>query len=351
MTSAAVSLSEKEQALRSALRGCGSAVIAYSGGVDSAYLAKVALDVLSAERVLAVTGSSPSYPRAQRELAIQLAEAIGLPHLEIDTNEVADPDYRRNAADRCYFCKSELFERLGRIARERAYACVLDGANADDRLDYRPGATAARELGVRSPLQEAGLTKAEIRRLSREADLPTWELPASPCLASRIPYGIEVTPARLGQIEAAEAALRALRPWRALRVRHHGDLARLETAEEDLPSLGDRRLRETVAGALKGAGFQNACLDLQAYRQGSLNEALEWRGTAHASDRARVLEAERRLERAGIDARVVSADPAGDVAVIRPSEDSKVDLLSGRRARVLEACRGAGYRYVALELY
>jgi uncharacterized protein len=263
----------KERALRDLLQGCESVVIGFSGGVDSSYLANVALDELGQDRVLAVTGRSPSYPEVQHEMALRVARTIDLPHLEIDTHELDDTDYTANAPNRCYFCKAELYRRLLEVMRERGFKVVLDGSNADDLDDHRPGLAAARELGVRSPLQEVGLTKTEIRALSKRAGLPTWEIPASPCLASRIAYGIAVTPKRLRIIEEAESRLRDLHPWRELRVRYHGDLARLELSPEDVESLADIRLKERVIHALKQAGFGHACLDLQGYRRGALNSA------------------------------------------------------------------------------
>lgn len=265
-------LSQKERALHALLRECGSVLIAYSGGVDSVYLAKASLDALGELRVLAVTGRSPAYPAVQHEMAVRVAEAINLPHLEIETHELEDPNYAANPSDRCYFCKADLFGQLVAVARQRGLAVVLDGSNADDRDDYRPGLRAARELGVRSPLQEVGLTKDEIRALSRRADLPTWDLPASPCLASRIQYGLPVTQGRLGQIEAAEAGLRSLGAWEALRVRYHGDFVRVEVALVDLERFAALEFRERVTRILKDAGFARACLDLNGYRRGALNE-------------------------------------------------------------------------------
>jgi uncharacterized protein len=265
-------LVQKERALHALLRECGSVLIAYSGGVDSAYLAKASLDALGEQHVLAVTGRSPSYPVVQNEMALRVAQSIGLPHLEIDTHELDDPHYAANRSDRCYFCKADLFARLLEVARQQGLAAVLDGSNADDLDDFRPGLKAARELGVRSPLQEVGLTKREIRALSRRAGLPTWDLPASPCLASRIRYGLPVTQDRLRQIEAAEAGLRSLHQWGELRVRHHGDFVRVEVGQRDLERFADPGLRERATRILKDAGFARACLDLSGYRRGALNE-------------------------------------------------------------------------------
>jgi uncharacterized protein len=337
-------LETKERALDDSLRGCGSALIGYSGGVDSTYLAKAALDALGNEHVLAVTGRSPSLAQAQRETAERVARSIGLPHLEIETREIEDPDYAANPRDRCYFCKTELYGRLVMLARARGFASVLDGANADDLDDHRPGRVAARELGVRSPLQEVGLSKAEIRVLSRRAGLPTWEMPASPCLASRLPYGTPVTLQRLRQIEEAESRLRALHAWHDLRVRHHGDLARLEVAGADLALFAEPGFATQVARALQRAGYSQAGLDLQGYRRGALNESTIG---AIAGDGRSTVEVERRLGVFGVRARV---DGAGAVALIHVTSDSAGKLIGDLRQVAIEACRAVGFRYVTLAL-
>jgi uncharacterized protein len=261
----------ERQRLIEILRDCGSVVIGYSGGVDSVFLARIAVDVLGPENVLAVTGRSDSIASWMAETARNVAEQFGIPWLEIDTEEMSDPRYAANPSNRCYFCKDELWSKLAGVARERGLRVVLDGSNADDVGDHRPGAVAAREHGVRSPLLEAGLTKSEIRRWSRELGLPTWDQPASPCLASRLPYGLAVTPERLRQVEAAEGALRLL-GFRELRVRHHGDIARLEVSPGEFASLVEQRGQ--VNHAVRAAGFQRVLLDLNGYRRGALNEGL-----------------------------------------------------------------------------
>jgi uncharacterized protein len=267
----ALTVDEKLTRLTGILRDLGSVCVGYSGGVDSTFLASFAVEVLGAGNVLAVTGVSASYPAVQRETARDCARRFGIPHLEISTDELDDPSYAANPSNRCYFCKTELWTKLAAMAASRGLAAVLDGSNADDAGDYRPGMLAAREHGVRSPLMEAGLTKAEIREASRRRGLPTWDQPSAPCLASRLPYGLAVTVERLRQVEAAEDALRA-HGFTQFRVRHHGDVARLEVAADEMPRAIDRAA--AVRRELKALGFAAVVLDIEGYRQGALNEGL-----------------------------------------------------------------------------
>jgi uncharacterized protein len=267
-------MNEKERALRATLASMGSVVTAYSGGADSAYLAWVAHDTLGPQ-ALAITADSPSYPRHHREMAVRVAERFGLHHEIIQTGELDRAEYRANPVNRCYYCKHELYTQLTRIAAGRD-AIVIDGNNADDRGDYRPGRQAAREFGVRSPLDEVDLRKAEIRELSRLVGLPTWDEPASACLSSRIPYETEVTDEKLRSIEEAETALRAL-GFRVCRVRHHGELARIEIARDELTRALEEETRAAIVAGVKAAGFRHVTIDLQGYRTGSLNEGVSLR--------------------------------------------------------------------------
>ena len=271
-------LTKKLARLKQIIREAGPAIVAFSGGVDSTFVAAVAYDELRS-RALAVTGVSPSIPPSEVEEAKSLAKQIGIAHELIDTREMDDPDYVKNNPDRCFHCKDELYGRLTAIAGERGYTTVLDGCNLDDTGDFRPGRRAASQQGVRSPLLEAELTKAEIRELSRERGLPTWDKPAMACLSSRIPYGTPVTVEALSSVDQAEAYLRSL-GLRQVRVRHHvlpaGDtVARIETDDEGIDSLLAQR--NEVSDRLKALGYLYVTLDLTGYRTGSLNEAQKTR--------------------------------------------------------------------------
>ena len=254
--------------LRESVRATGGALVAFSGGVDSTFVLAVAREVLG-DRALALTAHSPSVPMAEREAARDLAVRLGARHLEVESREGEDPRYAANPVDRCYYCKSELYRLCAEAARAEGLPAILDGFNADDRKDHRPGHQAALEGGVRSPLAEAGLGKVEVRAWSEAYALPTWNKPQMACLASRLPYGVAVTPERLGQVERAEAALRAL-GLSNFRVRWHDAIGRVEVAEEEL----DRAFaaRAALVAAVKGAGFKLAVLDLEPFRSGRLNE-------------------------------------------------------------------------------
>ena len=272
---AAGDLASKSRHLHGLLAGSESIIVAFSGGVDSAYLAWAATQTLGSA-ALCVTADSPSYPDHHRQLARDVARRFGLHHLVIRTRELEQPLYRANPVNRCYYCKHELYTALSALARERGVSTIADGSNADDRGDYRPGRTAAREFGVCSPLDEAGLTKTEIRELSRRAGLPTWDQPASACLSSRIPYLSEVTDKKLRMIERAEAIVRAM-GFRVCRVRHHDDLSRLEIVVDELPRAFEPQVHDRLVSELTALGYREVTIDPRGYRQGSLNEGLRLR--------------------------------------------------------------------------
>jgi len=265
-------LESKEQRLCERLSAVPSLIVAYSGGVDSAYLAYAAHRALG-ERMLAVTALSASYSARDRRDAESIVARCNFPHEFIETGELSDPSYRANTPERCYFCKDELFDKLDELAVRRGFAAVAYGINADDQGDWRPGQRAAREHRVLTPLLDVGMTKADIRELARRAQLPVWDRPASACLSSRIAYGIEVTPERLAIVEKGEEALRAL-GFRQFRVRYHEDLVRLEIAREELPRALTPEMARKFVEVFKPLGFKFITLDLEGYRTGSFNPPL-----------------------------------------------------------------------------
>ena len=265
-------LAGKAASLAERLRAAGRVLVAFSGGVDSSYLAWAAHTALG-DGALAVTAVSPSYPAAHRRMAEQVVREFALRHRFVETREMDSADYRANAPDRCYHCKSELFRVLGALRDQLGFDAVAYGVNTDDTGDFRPGHRAAAERGVLSPFLDVGLSKAEIRALSRAAGLPTADLPASACLSSRLPYGTEVTPERLAQVEEGEERLRGL-GFRQLRVRHHGELARVEIDPAELGRALEPAMARAIVAAIKPLGFRYVSLDLEGYRTGALNEVL-----------------------------------------------------------------------------
>ena len=263
------------QRLQRILKKYGKVIVAYSGGVDSAFLLKAAVDTLGREKVLGAIGVSESLARSEYRQACALAEGMGATVEVVYPREMSDPDYQKNPSNRCFYCKVELYRLLTDLARRRGYGAVLCGTNADDLGDFRPGLRAAKEYGVASPLEEAGLRKADIRQLSKRLGLETWDKPAQPCLASRVPYGMEITTERLRQIEEGEEFLRGLGlGLRELRVRHHGELVRIEVPAERIKELTAPERREGIVEFFKKLGFTYVSLDLQGFRSGSGNEVL-----------------------------------------------------------------------------
>lgn len=264
-------LEEKYVKLQDIIRAMGSVVVAFSGGVDSTFLLRVASDVLGPGKVVALTATSPTYPQYEFEESCKLAGEFGIRQIIVESNELEIPGFSQNDPRRCYYCKQELFSICRDKAAELGFAVILDGSNADDLKDYRPGREAACELAVRSPLLEAELTKEEIRTLSRELGLPTWHKQPFACLSSRFPYGTEITPERLTQVDRCETFLR-LHDFRNYRVRYHGETARIEVAPEEIPRFLDEQLRRALVREFKAAGFTYVALDLEGYRTGSMNE-------------------------------------------------------------------------------
>ncbi|MDD5084929.1 MAG: ATP-dependent sacrificial sulfur transferase LarE [Candidatus Omnitrophica bacterium] len=265
---------DKLSQLKSILKSYGSTLIAFSGGVDSTFLLKVAIDTLGRKNAIAVTAKSKIYPEEELEESKKLARLVGARQVILNTSEIDIPGYKDNPPNRCYFCKSELFSRLKRIAKSKGTKVVCDGSNRDDRKDYRPGSRAVKELGVKSPLDEAGFTKDDIRKFSRKLGLPSWDKPSFACLASRFPYGEAITEDKLRLIARGENALRDL-GFKQVRLRYHGNIARVEVAKDELSTFAKPELRDRVSKALKSLGFLYVALDLDGYRTGSMNEALK----------------------------------------------------------------------------
>lgn len=270
---------DKVDRLRDILQGLGSVVVAFSGGVDSSFLLKMAKDTLSSENVLAVTAVSDTYTRSELIQAKKFARSLGVKHTIIFTDELKDHNFTENPIDRCYYCKKELFNKLKRITKRNGFKFIVDASNLDDKKDYRPGSMAKRQLGVKSPLQEAGITKSEIRRFSKKLGLATWDMPQMACLASRVPYGEEITKPILRKIEMAEEFIREA-GIKQVRVRYHSNIARIEVEKKDIKRFLNKEFCDRIIRYLKDLGFHYIVLDLEGYRTGSLNERLDFNSVA-----------------------------------------------------------------------
>ena len=267
-----LNIDEKYQKLRNIIKDMGEVVVAYSGGVDSTFLLKVAKDVLG-DNVLGVLAASPTYPSREYDKALETAENIGVTVEIINTNETDDKKFKENPVDRCYYCKTELFTKISEIAKGSRFKNFVDGSNADDLNDYRPGMKALKEQGIRSPLQEAGLTKNEIRELSKRLNLPTWNKPALACLSSRFPYGMSINPEKLKMVDEVENYLHD-ENFINIRARHYGDTVRIEVSPDEINRFFDDKTRRRIVKRIKEIGYTYITLDLEGYRQGSMNEVL-----------------------------------------------------------------------------
>jgi uncharacterized protein len=275
-------IEQKLDRLRTLLRGMKCAVLAYSGGVDSSLLLRAAAEVMG-PRLIAVTAVSETYPPGELEAAKEFARTLGVTHRILRTQELASEEFARNSPERCYFCKKELYGKLKKIAETEGISCILDGSNTDDLDDYRPGRKAAEEFSVRSPLVETGLSKSDVREIARFLNLPAWDKPSLACLSSRIPYGTRITPDIIETIKTAEDHLRVL-GLRQVRVRHHGDIARIEIDREAFGQILSNEAAEKITTALKGLGYTYVCLDLEGYRTGSMNTALDRQQRARSGE-------------------------------------------------------------------
>ena len=342
-------IEQKQEALEAVLRPLGRVLVGYSGGVDSAVLAAAAHRVLG-ENAIAVTADSESYASGELEAASELMRDLGIRHEVVRTGELQNPDYASNPVNRCYFCKQELFIHMRRMAAELEANAILYGQNRDDVGDFRPGAQAAREYGVRAPLQEAGLGKQDVRDLARAWGLPVWNRPAMACLSSRFPYGTPVTAEGLRMVDRAEAFLRGL-GFEQLRVRHHTDVARIELPAADLDRLlADAQLRGRIHGSLTGIGYRFAAADLRGFRSGSLNEVLKKKPNDPADGEGGLAEAARTvLAQAGIEAGQVEGHR--EVTLVRVSASGAGRFAAeNTRSAVVEPLEAAGGRYVSVDL-